>query len=294
MLLPRFDYQKPTSVAEALEILGEFKARAKVLAGGTDLLVNLKRGLIEPETVVHIGRIPGLDAIDKLEGGLRIGPLVTAAAMAESGPALGAAAMLGEAAGRLGTPLIRNRATLGGNLVSARPAADMSPPLMALGAKVVLAGPAGEREVTLDDYFTGPGQSVQEADELMTAIHVPAWGEAAGGCYLKLGARKTLEISLVNLAAFVRLDGDGQVAEARVVMGAVGPTPLRAPSAEEFLVGQRPAGEDDPLFAEAARKAAGDAKPIDDHRGSAEYRRAMVEVLTRRALTRAWSMARGD
>jgi len=294
MLLPRFDYHEPESLTAAVEMMGRFKEKARLLAGGTDLLVNMKHGLATPQEVVYLGRLPELAAIDRQDGETHVGPLITAATLARSGAELGPASVAAEAAAILGSPLIRNRATVGGNLVSARPAADLLPPLMVLQARLALRGPSGERQVDLDDFCTGPGQTVIAPDEILTAIVLPPLGEGCGGGYFKLGARKTLEISIVNSAAFLRLDGDGTIKEARVVMGAVGPTPLNSPSTEGLLVGERPKGPEDPIFSGAGLMAQNEAHPIDDHRGSAEYRRLMVDVLTRRALGRAWLKAQGE
>jgi len=254
----------------------------------------MKLGLASPHEVVYLGRIPGLAAIDQRDGETQIGPLVTAASLAQSKTELGQASVVAEAAAILGSPLIRNRATLGGNLVSARPAADLLPPLMALQAKLTLTGPAGERQMDLDDFCTGPGQTVIESTEILTAVVVPPLGQGCGGGYFKLGARKTLEISIVNAAAYLRLDEDGTIKEARIVLGAVGPTPLRSPATENLLVGERPKGPEDPIFSGAGLTAQSEARPIDDHRGSAEYRRLMVDVLTRRALGQAWLEAQGE
>lgn len=292
MLLPRFEYLEPTSLDQAAAALAEKPGQASVLAGGTDLLVNLKRGLVKPDRLVGLTKIDGLAQAEASGEGLTIGPLVTTAELAaqfDGSPKYGA---LAQAAGKLGTPLIRNRATVAGNILSARPAADMSPPLLALGAQAVLQGPKGQRQVALDGFFTGPGKTTRAADEILTGLQVPDPGPGSAGCYLKLGARKTLEISIVNLAAWVKLESDGTIAQARIFMGAVGPTPLRARETEAMLPGYKPVsgGEDD--FAASAAKAASEATPIDDFRGSAEYRRAMVEVLARRALSTAYLAAR--
>jgi len=293
MLLPRFEYQEPKELQEAVELMDAWGQRAALLAGGTDLLVNLKKGGLKVARVVYLGRLEGLAGLESRADGLRLGPLVTAAQLAGSTAALGPAAVLAEAAGRLGSPLIRNRATLGGNLITARPAADLSPPLLALGASVVLTSRQGERTVALDGFFKGPGQTERRPEEILTSILVPGPGQGCGAAYEKLGARRTLEISMVSAAAYLKLDGDGTIRQARLIMGAVGPTPLRAVQAEDLLAGERPKDQDDPIFCSASLAAANEARPIDDHRGSAEYRRAMVEVLIRRVLGRAWLRAQG-
>lgn len=294
MLLPRFNYHAPTSLAEAIEMMAQFKAKARVLAGGTDLLVNLKKRKDRAEEVISLGRLSDLKGLEVRAGGLKIGSLTTAAELATLRSDLVAISGLAEAAGVLGTPLVRNRATIGGNLVSARPAADLAPPLLCLEAKLTLAGPRGDRQVPLADFFKGPGQTIIEPEEILTEVVIPAFGPGCGGAYLKLAARRALEISIVGVAAFLCLDGQGTIKKARVFLAAVGPTPLRAASAEDLLLGERPKGEADPIFHGAGLRAAGEARPIDDFRASAEYRRHMTEVLTRRALAAAWLKARGS
>lgn len=285
MILPRFAYHDPSTLEEACQIMADLKEKARPLAGGTDLLVNMRKGTLSPENVVSLGRIEELKAKTTSNGRLRLGACMTVAELAEwkeTGDRLGA---LVAGAKKLGSPPIRNLATLGGNLVTARPAADLPPPLMAYGASVVLKKALGERTVPLDEFFRGPGETVMDSDEILKEILVETPPPHAGAGYIKLGLRKTLVISLVNVAAFLSLnEKDGAIESARVVLGAVAPVPMRAPSAEKMLLGERPG---DSLFAKAGEAAAEESKPIDDFRGSAEYRRTMVAVLTRRALNTA-------
>jgi len=289
MLLPKFNYHAPTTIDEACSILGHYGAKAKVLAGGTDLLVNLKKKLLTPEELISLNKITGLtEAFEQKGKGLSIGPLSTAAYLAGSGLIREEGGVLGQGAGRLGSPLIRNRATVGGNLVTARPASDMAPPLLVLGASLTLKGPQEERTVPLADFIVGPGQTVIQNNEILTQIFIPKFEGQSAGAYIKLGSRKALEISLVNVASFLGLGSDGSIKQARVALGAVAPTPLLSPGAAKVLTGVKPKDGKDPVFNEAARAAAQDSKPITDHRGSAEYRRAMVEVLTLRTLTAAY------
>lgn len=291
MLLPRFEYDEPKSLEEACEIMASHGAKAKLLAGGTDLLVNMKKKILAPAHVVSLGRVEPLKTIEASNGSIRIGPLMTASAIAETDSVKRGLSALARGAASLGSPLIRNLATIGGNLASARPAADFPPPLMAYGAEVVLKKKGGTRTVPLEAFFKGPGMTVAGPDEILAEILVPRPPSGSGAGYMKLGVRKTLEISIVNVAAFLTLDGGGVIRTARVVLGAVAPTPIRAPSAEKALVGQKPSDE---ILAKAADAAAGDSRPIDDFRGSAEYRRDMVKVLTRRALQMALDEARGS
>ncbi len=291
MLLPRFAFHQPAGVAEALEILAQYGEQAAVIAGGTDLLVNMKHGKLAPRHLVGLERLSELAELSADNGSLVIGPRLTAAALAGSGELSGAARVLALGSAALGSPQVRNRATVGGNVCTARPAADMCLPLLALGAKALLAGPNGPRELPLDEFFLGPGQTAKQPGELLTGLAVPKPAEGSGAGYEKLGLRKALEIALVNVAATLWLEPDGKtIKEARVALGAVAPTPMLSAGAAAVLAGQT-AGED--AFARAASAAAGDAKPITDHRGSADYRRDMVRVFTRRALRQAWQAARG-
>ncbi len=247
MLLPRFEYDEPKSLEEACEIMASRGEKAKVLAGGTDLLVNMKKKVLAPAHVVSLGRVEPLKTLEGSNGSIRIGALMTASAVAEAQGVKKALSALAKGASSLGSPLIRNLATIGGNLASARPAADFPPPLMAYGAEVVLKKKGGTRTVPLEAFFKGPGITVVEPDEILAEILVPRPPSGSGAGYMKLGVRKTLEISIVNVAAFLSLDGGGVIRTARVVLGAVAPTPIRAPSAETVLVGQKPSQE---LFCE--------------------------------------------
>ena len=289
MLLPTFDYHAPATMDEAGALLNHYGVKAKVLAGGTDLLVNLKKKLLLPEQVISLNKIEGLKEISLVQGdGFYIGPLVTAVYLAESKLIQEKGAVLCQGAGRLGSPLIRNRATVGGNLVTARPASDLAPPLLVLGASVILKGLKGERTLPLENFILGPGKTAIQPDEILSRIFIPYAKGLSSGAYIKLGSRKALEISLVNVASSLTLGPDGSIQEARVALGAVGPTPLLSPGAAKVLKGVKPKGEKDPVFKKAGRAAAQDSKPISDHRGSAEYRREMVKVLTHRTLTEAY------
>lgn len=288
MLLPRFEYHEPPGLEEACRLMADLGEAARPLAGGTDLLVNMKKRILSPGHLVSLGRIDALHSMGPASGNYRIGACMTAAELAESGDLRGRYPALCEGASRLGSPLIRNLATIAGNLASARPAADLPPPLMAYGAEVHLRGPSGDRTLPLEDFFQGPGVTAAAADEILESIHLETPPERSGAAYLKLGVRQTLEISIVNVAAYLSLEGN-TIQSARVVLGAVAPVPIRAPFAEKVLSGESPSPE---LFAKAAEEAAEDAKPIDDFRASAEYRKDMVSVLTRRALESALKRAR--
>ena len=289
MRLPKFQYHEPQTLVEACQIMAELRDHARPLAGGTDLLVNMKKGVFSPETLISLTKIHHLADIDRSGTMLRIGACLTINDLAGSDVLSQEFRALRTGAESLGSPLIRNLATIGGNLVSARPAADLPPSLMAYGASVVMKKSSGERLLPLHDFFLGPGQTVMEADEILTEILVPCPPPRSGGAYIKLGNRKALEISLVNVASFVSLDDmTGLILSCRIVLGAVAPVPVRAFASEKFVVGKKPG---DALFHQASEVATSECEPIDDFRGSARYRRAMVGVLVERTLKTAWKRA---
>ncbi len=286
MLLPKFEFHEPETVEEACRILGELGEKAKTLAGGTDLLVNMKKKLLAPEHVVSLDRIASLGEIEASNGTLKIGACAKAADIAESEAVIKDFPALQTAASKLGSPLIRNLATVGGNLVSSRPAADFPPPLMAYGATVVLTSGSGRRSVALWDFIKAPGETLLSPEEILEAVVVEKPEDYSGSAYFKLGIREALEISLVNIAVSITLDGpEGAIKAANVVMGSVGPTPLLSPAAEKVLLGEKPS---EALFVKAGDAAATDSKPIDDFRAGADYKRAMVKELTKRALLKAF------
>jgi len=287
MLIPRFNYHKPSTLKEACEMKAEFKDKAIFLAGGTDVIVNLKRGVISPENLISLNGISEMtsNSIDNKKGQTAIGACSKVAGLVKEKFLLPYSA-LKTGMENIGSPIIRNLATLGGNIVTARPAADSSPSLIAYKATAVLNSVSGKREVSMDDFFLGPGKTVLNDDEILSAIILDTLASYTGSAYIKLGTRKALEISLVNVAAILTLEKpDGPIADVRIVMGAVGPVPLRAKTAEKILIGEKPEAG---LFSKAAEAASlKDCSPIDDFRGSAEYRRDMVKVLTERALRNA-------
>jgi carbon-monoxide dehydrogenase medium subunit len=290
MILPKFEYNEPTSIGEACDLLAHHGGKARPLAGGTDLLVNMKKKVLCPERLISLGRIPELAQVERSNGTLRIGAGVTVSAIASSATVARGVSVLGQGARALGTPLIRNLATIGGNIGSARPAADLPPALIVYDAVLVLQSATGERRLPIGEFFKGPGLTVAREDELITAvvIHVPEG--CAGAGYLNLGVRKAQDCNIVNVASFLELDERAEfIRTARVALGSVGPTPLRSPSAEAVLIGQQPTEALFELAADAARR---DCSPILDFRGSAEYRRDMVGVLTRRTLALALAEAR--
>jgi carbon-monoxide dehydrogenase medium subunit len=282
MHLPDFQFHEPASTAEACQMMAVFGTKAKPLAGGTDLVVNMKKRVVTPAHIVSLGRIEAFKSLTRQNGTLAIGACFTVAELAASDTVRQALSALGAGARALGTPLVRNLATIGGNIGSARPAADLPPSLLAYGSTLVIASSRGTRQMDLADFFKGPGLTAIQPDEIITEIRVDVPAAGAGAGYINLGVRRSQDCNIVNLASFLALDEkDGSIRTARIVMGSVGPTPLRALSAEKVLMGKKPGRA---LFEKAAAAAIRDSTPILDFRGSAEYRRAMVGVLTQRTL----------
>ncbi len=281
--LPQFEYHAPTSLDEALDQLSRHGDKAKVLAGGTDLLVSMKKREILPEHLINLKGIQELNHLhyDKKHG-LKIGGLVRLGEIERSTIVREKFSALWDAVNVIAAPQIRSLATIGGNLCSAVPSADTPPPLMALGASLTLAGKNGERTVLVEDFFAGPETSVLNPDEILRHVSIPNPPENSGGAYLKLMRRNAMDLALVGVAACLRLDKGKRVCkEARIALGAVAPTPIRALRAEEVLLNKE---ADEHLAMEAGKVAAEEARPITDVRASKEYRTEMVRVLTKRAV----------
>jgi CO/xanthine dehydrogenase FAD-binding subunit len=280
----RFDLVLPTSVDDCLKILAERGGQAKLVAGGTDLLPQMKNGVLRPQLVVDLS---GIARVRRMQGGngqgLHIGAAVTAREIEVSPAARGPYLAIAESAAMIGSLQVRNLATVGGNLCNAAPSADMAPPLVALDALAVIAGPGGERRVPIAEFFTGVRQTVLAPNELLIELLVPAPGAHSGGQYLRHTPRRELDIAVVGVASQLTFDG-GRCAKARIALASVAPTPVRAIAAERTLEGQTVTPE---AIERAAALAVEAAKPISDQRGSAEFRRHLVRVLTRRTLTTA-------
>lgn len=283
------NYHSVTSLEEALEILSAQNERARVVAGATDLILELERKVRKGiESLVDITRVPNLDQITLDDQGIiHLGCLVTHNACVGSKLIVERALPLAQACWEVGAPQIRNRATVAGNLITASPANDTITPLMALGASVTLRSKNGSRVVLLKDFYTGVRRTVMQPDEILTNIAFQPMKANERGMFIKLALRRAQAISVVNVAVVLEFENaEGKVAaspvkQARITLGAVAPTIIHAPEAESFLIGKK---LNDDVIAEASRLAAGAAKPIDDVRGSAEYRVAMIEITTRRAL----------
>lgn len=277
----RFNYLEPATIEEAVSLLGKYDGKAKVVAGGTDLVVQIREKLIAPEYVVDIGYIPGLDRIDYDETqGLRIGALATIRAIEKSSKICQVYPAIAQSAGLLGSVAIRNVATIGGNLCNAAPSADTAPALIGLSAKGKIIGPDGEKIVSLEEFFTGPGCIVCEPGELLVEIRVPVPPPGTRGVYLKHG-RSAIDLATVGVAVIMTMEPGAVCRDVKIVLGAVAPTPMRARKAEEVLRGKK---VDPALIEKSAQAAADEARPITDVRASAEYRKEMVKVYTRRAI----------
>jgi carbon-monoxide dehydrogenase medium subunit len=281
MLLPRFEYRHATSLLQATTLLAE-NPQARPLAGGTDLLVDLRERRQSPGLLVDIGLVPELGRISAGDGGLVVGAGVTVGEILASPLVAERTPALAQAAREFADYLTRNRATLGGNLANASPGADLVIPLLALDARVILAGPSGERTLPLDAFLRGPRQTALQAGELVRAVVLPV----AGGrqFFYKLGLKRGGAIAVVSVAIRVELDAAGRCGAAAIALGAVAPRPFRASEAEAALRGQR---LDPDRFAAAAELAAAAARPISDVRGGDDYRRAMVRALVARGLGQA-------
>jgi carbon-monoxide dehydrogenase medium subunit len=274
-------YYSASRLDEALELLAQYQGEARVIAGGTDLLIEIERGQRTGiKALIDISRIPDLDRIELKDGVIHLGALVTHNDAIVSDLIVGRALPLAQACWEVGAPQIRTRATIAGNLITASPANDTITPLRALGAAVVLASKSGERRVPLAEFHTGLRKSVMRPDELMTAIEMTPLAEQERGIFLKLGLRRAQAISVVNCAAVLGFDGE-RIIRASIALGSVAPTIIRIESVETFLIGRTLTRE---VIAEAGRMAAALVKPIDDVRGTAAYRVEMVRVLVVRAL----------
>jgi carbon-monoxide dehydrogenase medium subunit len=267
--------------------MANYGDKAKLLAGGTDLLIALKKNSISPSQVVALDQVEEIKGICGDDDGIYLGARTTAAEIADSDFGTAGQA-LAEAAAQVGSPLVRNLATVGGNLVTAMPAADMAPPLLVMQAGVVLEKFGDNREIALADFFVGPGEQVMLPEEILSLIFLPQLPDGSGSAFEKLGVRKALERSIVSVAALITLADDGKtIQDARIALGAVAPTPMLAVDAAAGLCGKKATRKN---FAAAAKTAAREARPRG-LRTSAVYSRLMVEQLTIRALARAYAAA---
>ncbi len=285
--MKRFEIALPDTLDSCQQALVD-GPDVRLVAGGTDLLPQLKNGVVSARRIVDLSGVPALKVLEPTaEGGLRVGAAVSARTLERSQPVRSQFAALAESAGVVGSYQIRNLATLGGNLSNAAPSADMAPPLLALDASLVVAGPRGRRRVPAADFFLGVRRSVLAPDEMLVEIVIPAPEPGSGGTYLRHTPRRELDIAVVGVASQLTVR-NGRCVKARIALAAIAPVPLRASAAEERLQGESisPA-----LIDEAADLAVAATSCISDQRGSADFRRHLVRVLTRRTLTTALERA---
>ncbi len=273
----------PESVSEVVSVLGEHGDRAKLLAGATDLLVQLREGLREADVVVDIKKIDEVTSYKYCEeDGLSLGAAVTCCEVYEHPLLSRLYGALADSTQIIGGWQIQSRASVGGNLCNASPAADAVPSLIALNATAVIAGPNGEHTLAVQDFCTGPGKNALESGELLVSIQVPAQCDNCGSAYERFIPRNEMDIAVVGVGSWVKLAEDGTIADARIALGAVAATPLFAEEASASLIGKQPSEE---LFAAAGELAKQIATPLSDKRGTKEFRTHLVGVLVKRTLT---------
>lgn len=283
MNLPDFDYYAPESAAEACQLLTQHMDGAKILCGGSDLMAKMKHGLVAPKVLVSIKKLPGIRKVEYVPNrGVIIGAasshndLVFSEVINEKYPSVA------NAAASMAANQIRHVGTVGGNIISAVPSADLPPILIALKASVKIVGPDGERTLPLEDVFAGPGKTVLAPNEILTEIVIPDQ-KTTGSTYHKFALRRAGALAVVGVAVAVEMKND-VIEDARVVLGAVAPVPMRAVKTEEFLKGKEASDE---VFEEAGKIAYSECRPITDFRASEEYRRDLVRVYTKRSLKKA-------
>ncbi len=291
MYLPDFSFHQPVSVKDAISLLGQ-KSDAVAMAGGTDLLVEMKKGIRRHEDIVSLAKIPELKLIMEDENNLFIGACATHSEVIASSLVGKIAPALVEAASKIGSEQVRNTGTLGGNICTAASCCDTAPVLLSMNALVEIASSENVRIMPLKDFFTFNKKTVLRKNELVTRIIVPKPQPGTGACYEKFGLREAGSISVVSVAAKVRVLND-TIADACVVIGAVAPTPKISDATTDILRGRkvREFGEGSPALEEAGDAAVSDSIPIDDIRGGAQFRRDVLQVLTKRAIRRAIEMS---
>jgi CO/xanthine dehydrogenase FAD-binding subunit len=281
--MKNFEYFAPQSLQEALSLLHNNKQKTTILAGGTDLIGQMRAGRVQPACIIDIKKIPELNRLElTAEKTLHIGAAVPLSKIVAFPPVIQKFGILHQGCSVIGSTRIRNRATMGGNICNAAPSADSAPALLCLGAKAVIASIDGTRVIPLENIFLGPGKTELAYNELLVEIEIPAPPAHSAGYYLRHTPREEMDIAVVGVAVFLIFASRSKVCqEARIALGAVAPTPIRVPQAEALLVGIIPGEED---IEKAAEKVAGAASPISDIRSSAEYRRELLKVLTRRTI----------
>jgi carbon-monoxide dehydrogenase medium subunit len=287
--MPAIRYEAPTSIPEAIRLMQADPA-ASVMAGGTDLLVQFRAGVKRPSAFIDIKRIPDLVQLSIDSNGLRLGAAVSAAELGENAELIRLWPGLAEAAALIGSTQIQGRGSLGGNLCNASPAADTPCSMIVNRAECVIAGPAGERTIPVEQFILGPGKTVLAHGEFLVTIRVPRPKPHTADAYLRLTPRSEMDIAVVGSAVSLTLDTHGVCTAARVALAAVAPTPVLVPDAAEALIGSR---LDDGALSRAAAAASAAARPIDDKRGTIAYRRQIAGVLTKRAAAIACRRVKG-
>ncbi|NJN50937.1 MAG: xanthine dehydrogenase family protein subunit M [Gammaproteobacteria bacterium] len=283
-------YAAPTTTKEAAGLMAKAKGNAFLLAGGTDLLVRLRSGMIDPDLVVDIKRIPAMQGVTKSATGFRIGAAVPAAALGEHAALKKAWPGVVEAANLIGSDQIQSRCTIVGNLCNASPAADSVPAMIAAGAKAQVVGPKGRRTVAVEQIVTGPGKTSLKKGEVIEAITLPKQAAKSADAYLRFIPRTEMDIAVVSAGVWLTLGPRGVIKKARVALGAVAPTVVLVPAAAKAIVGTK---LDDAALAKLAAACAAACKPIDDKRGTIEFRTDVAGVLARRAARIAYQRAGG-
>ena len=284
-----FSYRAPRSLAEAVELLaGDGDPRPRVLAGGTDLLVQLRAGAVAGGLLVDVKRIPDLAALTFDDDGLRLGAAVPAIEILENRRVVELYPGLTDAVGLIGSAQVQGRASVGGNLCNASPAADSVPVLIALDAQCLITGPGGSRTVAVESFVTGPGETALGRGEILVELRLPRPALGSADAYLRFTPRTEMDIAVAGVAVNLTRDSDGVCHAARVALGAVAPTAIASPAAARALIGTR---IDEEALARAGAAAGAACTPIDDKRGTAVFRRKLVGVLTRRAATIAAARA---
>ncbi len=289
-MIPRsFEYYSPRTLDEAVALLQKLGPEAKLLSGGQSLIPMMKLRLVSPEYIVDINRIPGLDYISESDGHLRIGALAREHQLESSEVVKTKFPLLADTAKVIADPLVRSQATVCGNLAHGDPANDHPATMLALGAKVIATGPQGQREIAIEDFFPGLFTTALEAEEILTEIKIPFPPPRSGGSYLKL-ERKVGDFATAGVAVQITLEDAETCTRAGIGLTNVGMTPIKAKQAEAFLTGKK---LDEATIQQAAELAASESQPMDDIRGSADYKRDLVRVLTARALKHALDRAKG-
>ena len=288
--MSQVQFSSPKSITEAVQSLASCDGNKKVLAGGTDLLVQLRAGVISPDLIVDIKHIPELKAISPESGGFRVGAAVAGAELNEHADFPTVWPGVAEGLDLIGSTQIQGRASLGGNLCNGSPAADSVPAMIAAGAQCRIVGANGEREANVEDIVTGPGQTSLADDEFIVSFFFPARPERSSDAYLRLIPRTEMDIAVVGAGVSLTLDADGTCTAARVALGAVAPTARLVPAAAKAIIGTQ---LDDAALAKLAAAASAACDPIDDKRGTIEYRTKVAGVLARRAAGIAARRARG-